>query len=141
MKPSITLNFETVSEMTDFLERIGATGNVSAASPVPAGQPAPPPTAPQPGPAPAPAPTQAPPPPPQQAAPLPPPAGGNGADSTPTVQDVMKAMAEYAKVHKAAGVRNIMSHVKIGKVTEANPAQLVWLKATFDANQPVAPAA
>jgi len=137
MKPSITLNFDTISEMNIFMAMLeGVTPNAPAASPVPAGHPAPPPIAPQGAPQPVPAPTQAPPPPPQQAAPPPP--AGNGADAGASMAEVMKAMADYAKTHKAAGVRNVLSHVQLGKVTEANPAQLVWLLAAFNSNQPYA---
>lgn len=134
MKVTISYEFNSKVEAANFLlEGLREPqGNAPAASPAPAGQPVPAPSVPQSAPpAAAPLPTPS---------PLPPPAPANNGSGNVTIQAVMGAMQEYAKTHKAAGIKNVLSHVGISKITEANPEQLLWLKGVFDLNQPMAAA-
>lgn len=100
-----------------------------AAPPPPTGQPAAPPSA-QPS-APPPAAAAAPPPPPP-----PPPAAAAG-NANPLVNEVLAVMQTYSATHKAAGVKAILAKCGLQKVTDANDAQLQWLKAAFASMQPV----
>jgi len=160
MKVTVTLEFPSEEAAVDYLDDASESArkerqkdreaafeaaktakNAAAASPVPTGDPVPQPGAPRPGPQPVPAPHPAPAPLPTPS-PMPPPAPtstSNGGGNV-TVQQVMGAMQEYAKIHKAAGIKNVLSHVGISKITEANPEQLLWLKGVFDLNQPMAAA-
>jgi len=143
MKVTVTFEFGSEAEAVAYLTEGPATakvvanretfaGNALAASPAPAGRPVPAPSVPQSAPpASAPLPTPS---------PMPPPAPANNGGGSVTIQAVMGAMQEYAKQHKAAGIKNVLSHVGISKITEANPEQLLWLKGVFDLNQPMAAA-
>ena len=131
MEVTITFKFPSEEEAAEYFYNRGlhAPKNAAAASPLPAGKPLPAASVPQSAPpAPAPLPTPS---------PMPPPAPANNGGGTVTIQAVMGSMQEYAKIHKAAGIKNVLSHVGISKITEANPEQLLWLKGVFDLNQPM----
>lgn len=76
----------------------------------------------------------APPPAPASAAPPPPPPPQPQAQANPKAAAVLAAMQLYSKTHKAAGVKAVLGICKLDKVTDANDAQLDWLKQAFDSN-------
>lgn len=142
-KTVVSLEFDHPAAAAAFLASLagaGTQGNAPAQSTsAPARTPPPPAQTAAPVGAPPPAnsaPSGAPPKAPASPPPPPPAAPANG--GPPTVQQVLASMQEYAKTYKAAGVKAVLGQCNLTKVTDANAEQLVWLKATFDANQPVA---
>ena len=144
MKYSVTFSDLTADEARHLINQAGGqapAGGPPASAPAPAAPGAPPPP-----PAPSGARPAAPPPPPPAGAPsaapasapapapapaAPPPPSANAASPSDAVQAVLPLMQGYAKVHKSAGVKAILTKLKLTKVQDANPEQLAWLKDRF----------
>lgn len=132
---------ESAAAMEYIARRAGVTPAPAGAPPIPGAVPPPPPAAAAPPPPPAPG-AVPPPPPPAAAAPPPPPPPPPAAPQPDGLGAVLAAMAAYGTVHKAAGIKAVITAAarQIGQ-PYTKPGQFPaewypWFLQMFDVNRP-----